>query len=97
MEYTILLDGGIRGIITAFFTQAVLAILLLVFVALGTTAIILHRWGKKSLGRALAITSAILGFAILCVSLALILPSVPPVDPSVFPSLNFDLLPTPTK
>ncbi len=88
---------GIGGILVAWAGQVVIAILLVTVISLGTAAIALHRRGKIAWARGMGLTSALLGLLLLGISLAIILPTTPPVDPSVFPSLNFDFLSTPTR
>ena len=80
--------------IQSFIILPLLLVLLPAFVGVWAAAILLNRRGKKAWVIGLGVTGCILGLAILALGLLAILPVLPAVEPEMFPTPDFDLIPT---
>jgi len=72
----------------------IFAVLLPAFIAAWTAAILLNRRGKKAWVLGLGIVGGILGLVILVLGMLALLPVLPAVEPEMFPTPHFDLVPT---
>jgi H+/gluconate symporter-like permease len=68
--------------------------LLPAFIGVWIAAALLNRRGKKKWVLGLGIVGGILGLVILFLGLLALLPVLPAVEPEMFPTPNFDLIPT---
>jgi len=68
--------------------------LLPAFIGVWVAAALLNRRGKKKWVLGLGIIGCLLGLALLALSLLALLPVLPAVEPEMFPTPNFDLIPT---